>query len=60
MLGTVVGVLIMGVLSNGLIMLNTSEYMQLIIKGIVLALAVGIDCVQRNRVKVKPSAKEAE
>lgn len=56
MLGTVIGVLIMGVLSNGLIMLNTSEYMQMIIKGIVLAVAVGIDCVQRSKGNIKFSS----
>lgn len=41
--GVLIGVLIMGVLSNGLVMLNVYEYYQLVIKGIVLLFAVGFD-----------------
>lgn len=51
--GAIVGVLIMGVLSNGLVMLNIDEYTQTIISGIVLALAVSIDCLQRESAKKK-------
>lgn len=39
----VVGVLIMGVLTNGLILLNVNEYWQQVIKGLVLIAAVGFD-----------------
>ena len=46
--GAVVGALIMGVLSNGLIIMNVSEWYQMIIKGLVLAFAVGFDSF-RNR-----------
>lgn len=46
----IVGVLIIGILSNGLILINVSEYYQQVIKGIVLLIAVGFDCMQRNRV----------
>lgn len=48
MLGVVTGVLIMGVLSNGMAVLGMSEYHQLVVKGVVLILAVGFDCVQRQ------------
>ena len=41
--GVIIGVLIMGVLNNGLIMMNVYEYYQYVIKGIVLLLAVGFD-----------------
>jgi len=41
--GVFFGVLIMGVLFNGLIQLNLSEFYQMIIKGVVLLLAVGVD-----------------
>ena len=41
--GVLIGVLIMGLLSNGLVMLNVYEYYQLVIKGLVLLAAVGFD-----------------
>lgn len=41
--GTIIGALIMWVLSNGLILLNVSYYWQLIIKGAVIILAVLLD-----------------
>lgn len=47
----VAGVLIIGVLTNGMVLLNVSTYMQMIVKGIVLILAVGFDCLQKRRVK---------
>jgi ribose transport system permease protein len=37
------GVLIIGVISNGLILLNVHDYFQMVIKGCTLLLAVGID-----------------
>ncbi len=37
----VIGVLIMGVLSNGLLLLNVNTYAQLVINGLVLLVAVG-------------------
>ena len=44
----IVGVLIIGMLNNGLVLINMSEYWQMIIKGVILAIAVGIDCVQKK------------
>jgi len=46
--GAIVGVLIMSVLKNGLTMMNVDDYTQTIISGVVLALAVSIDCLQRK------------
>ncbi len=43
--GVFFGVLIMGVLFNGLIQMNLSEFYQMIIKGAVLLLAVGLDTI---------------
>lgn len=43
------GVLIIGVLNNGMIMMNISSYVQMIVKGIVLAVAVGFDCLQKKK-----------
>lgn len=42
-MGVVYGVFIIGILSNGLILLNVQEYWQLVIKGTVLLVAVGLD-----------------
>jgi ribose/xylose/arabinose/galactoside ABC-type transport system permease subunit len=39
----IVGVLIMGVLSNGMILLNIQEYVQWAIKGMVLLGAVALE-----------------
>lgn len=41
--GTVVGVLIIGVMNNGLDMLNVSSYWQLVAKGAIILLAVLLD-----------------
>ena len=41
-----IGVLIMGVLLNGFVIIGISTYTQKVIKGIILLLAVGFDCVQ--------------
>jgi ribose transport system permease protein len=43
----IAGVLIIGVLSNGMILMDVSSYMQMVIKGIILLLAVGADCIQQ-------------
>ena len=48
-MNAIVGVLIMGILSTGLTLINLGEYPQMIVKGIVLILAVGFDCVQKYR-----------
>lgn len=39
----IVGVLIMGVLTTGMIMLNINDYVQQVVKGLVLIAAVGFD-----------------
>lgn len=49
MSNVIAGVLIIGVLSNGMVLMNISSYTQMVIKGIILMLAVGTDCIQRKR-----------
>jgi len=41
--GTVVGVLLIGVLRNGLVLLNVSSFVQQILIGLILVLAVAVD-----------------
>lgn len=48
-LGTILGVLIIGVLRNGLVLLNISPFWQTTILGMVIILAVGIDKWSRGR-----------
>ena len=48
-LGTVQGALIIGVLNNGLILLNVSPFWQQVIKGLVILLAVALDQLNKNR-----------
>jgi ribose transport system permease protein len=50
MTNVIAGVLIIGVLTNGMILLNVHDYLQMVIKGIVLILAVGFDSLQNKKV----------
>ncbi len=50
----IAGVFVMGVLSNGMTLMNLDEYWQWVVKGIVLLVAVAFDNIQRMRnAKVK-------
>lgn len=42
------GVLIIGALTNGMVLVGVSVYLQMVIKGLVLAFAVGFDCYQKR------------
>jgi ribose transport system permease protein len=44
----VAGVLIIGVLGNGMILLGVTQYVQMVTKGAVLFLAVAFDCLQKS------------
>lgn len=48
MSGVVAGTCIIGVLTNGMVLVNIDQYTQDIVMGIVLALAVGFDCLQKK------------
>lgn len=54
--GSIVGVLIIGILNNGLILLGVDSNWQGVIKGVVLVVAVGIDSVQRMKKNKKVKA----
>ena len=47
--GTVVGSLLIGVLLNGLVLLNVSPYIQQIIIGVIIVLAVAFDTFAKSR-----------
>ncbi|MDR1677187.1 MAG: ABC transporter permease [Deltaproteobacteria bacterium] len=47
----VAGVLILGILSNGMVLMNISQYSQMVIKGAVLLAAVAFDCYQKQQAK---------
>lgn len=47
-IGTVIGAFVIGVLNDGMVMLNVSEFWQMVIKGFVIIIAVIIDQSQRN------------
>lgn len=49
MVGTLLGVLIMGTLNNGLTLLSVNAYYQEIIRGVVLLLAVALDQWRKSR-----------
>jgi len=46
--GTALGVLIIGVLRNGLSLMSVSPFMQMIVIGVVIALAVMLDVLRRK------------
>ena len=47
--GTVVGTLLIGVLLNGLVLNNVSSYVQQIIIGVIIVLAVAFDTFAKSR-----------
>lgn len=47
--GTVIGSIIMGLLINGLVLMNVSAYYQQIITGLIIILAVAFDTYVKNR-----------
>ncbi len=49
--GTIIGVLVIGVLNNGLNLLEVSYYWQLVCKGIIIMLAVYMDTVRRSKMQ---------
>ena len=55
MLGAFVGILIMGVLLNGLIQIGLNDFYREVFSGVVLAVAVGIDSMSHNK---KPNLSE--
>ena len=46
--GAIVGVLIFGVINNGLNLLNVSTYVQLVAIGVIVVAAVELDVVRRR------------
>lgn len=48
-MGTVIGALIIGVLNNGLVLLNVSPFWQQVIKGLVILLAVILDKISSKK-----------
>jgi ribose/xylose/arabinose/galactoside ABC-type transport system permease subunit len=48
MAGTIVGVLIIGVMNNGLDLLEVSSYWQQVVKGAIIVCAVLLDRKSRN------------
>lgn len=45
--GSIAGVLLIGVLANGLVMIGAGEYIQLMIKGLILLFALSIDSIKQ-------------
>lgn len=50
-INTLVGVLVIGILGNILNLLKVTTYQQMIVKGIVIALAVSLDIINKNRLQ---------
>ncbi|MDE1535644.1 ABC transporter permease subunit [Actinotignum sp. GS-2025c] len=50
-IGTLIGAIILGVLSTGMILMNVQFFTQLLIKGVVIILAVAIDSLKQKSTK---------
>ncbi len=51
--GVIAGAFIVGIVKNGLVLLGVNDYVQTVILGVVLLLAVCFDCIQKNRAATK-------
>ena len=49
--GTIIGALIIGILNNGLNLMNVNSFWQDVVKGVVILLAVFIDYVKNSKSK---------
>jgi len=49
MIGTLLGVLIMNIVNNGLVMMNIDTFVQQAVQGVIILVAVYVDIVRRNR-----------
>jgi erythritol transport system permease protein len=53
--GSLIGAFVIGILADGLVMLGVSEFWQIVIKGLVIVLAVGLDQLQtRLQARILP------
>ena len=48
MLGTLLGLLIIGIINNGFILLGLQVYWQQVVRGIILIVAVALDSFRRG------------
>lgn len=46
--GSLIGAFVIGVLADGLVMMGTSEFWQMVVKGVVIILAVAVDQIQSS------------
>ena len=58
-IGTVIGAMLIGVLSNGLVLLNVSSFIQQILIGFIIVLAVAFDQYAETRRRTRPTADDA-
>jgi ribose transport system permease protein len=47
--GTIFGAIVIGIISNGLVLINVSSFWQLIVKGVIILIAVIIDSLKARR-----------
>lgn len=56
--GTIIGAFVIGVLTNGMVLVGISEFWQTVIKGLVIVLAVVVDQLQ-YRIQQRAAARQA-
>ena len=47
--GTVLGVLVIGIISNGLNLLGVNSYWQLVVKGVIVLIAIYVDSLKNRK-----------
>jgi len=58
--GTLIGAIVIGIINNGLNMLNVASFWQYVVKGIVILLAVLIDVMRKSSSNRKKTALQAK
>ena len=56
--GTIIGVLILGILDNGLLLMSVNSNMQSVVKGAILLIVVALDSIQFINKKSETAALE--
>ena len=55
--GTIIGAFVIGILSDGLVMMGVSSFWQMVIKGVVIIAAVVVDQAQRSCSSESPCSR---
>ena len=58
MSSTIIGALVIGIINNGLNLLNVSSFVQMVVMGLVILVAVYIDTINKSKSGTKKQIKQ--